>query len=663
MKRPYVAWIAVLFSLATPCRASKGDGPAAAEWTLRGLLREVAVREQAAAEAIAGLRYHRQQLSPDLPASQDLARAIALAESILDHQPAAKLRLPQDPGLLFVLARELPLPTPAVLVPVLIAELGKGVRRDLALVELLGKAPPAVSRPALRELAQRSRQSARPLAVQAALLQQLGLRETLDGAQFLFLATQQPNPTLRFFAGQALKAVLQRTRRRDPAAVSRWYQQLSRDYPSQSGALLEAVRPLLARSETALQTLPLLQDMDWQGPGGRDTSSLHARAQSYIARAWGVWFTDPEQSAWRGHLETAQQWSRPLLEQEETLQTLALQADLVARLLHSVLHPEDDGSWHQLLETSPWSADVNLLDNAFYGAFGPWSQLEGIRRTRWGDSLSTSLQQLVEAIEASTLQTGYGLLNRFPEQEEWRISWVFLQLAQLLLEDRADPAAAAELLEPRVRALRQMHQEANLRLLVESRLLQAQIELIRRDAPAAHQALDAGFSIVEGLRMTTRQAYLQELDRGELPVRPPEQTLWQHRGHLSDLFARLHLSRANLFVVLEADSLRAAEELWKARDFMLWTSDRWRLQALDLARRGQTEWARRALSCVEDNPDRLYDAACVYAHLGQIDQALSLLREHLEHRTFTPAGRAQARLFLRQDPDLQALHKHPDFPP
>ena len=69
---------------------------------------------------------------------------------------------------------------------------------------------------------------------------------------------------------------------------------------------------------------------------------------------------------------------------------------------------------------------------------------------------------------------------------------------------------------------------------------------------------------------------------------------------------------------------------------------------------GRLEWARRALAVDPDEPMTLYNVACVYSLLGQIDEALDTLCRAAE-LGFTH------KEWIQNDADFKPLRGHPRF--
>jgi len=82
------------------------------------------------------------------------------------------------------------------------------------------------------------------------------------------------------------------------------------------------------------------------------------------------------------------------------------------------------------------------------------------------------------------------------------------------------------------------------------------------------------------------------------------------------------------------------------------------LGAIVLARLGEVErareWNNRAISLAPDDDAILYNASCVFAVLGEEDQALAGLQRAIE------AGLAGGDWVLH-DPDWERLRDHPRF--
>jgi adenylate cyclase len=83
--------------------------------------------------------------------------------------------------------------------------------------------------------------------------------------------------------------------------------------------------------------------------------------------------------------------------------------------------------------------------------------------------------------------------------------------------------------------------------------------------------------------------------------------------------------------------------------------------ALALAELGEheraKEWAARALAIDPDDLLGLYNIACVYAQVGEFDQAFELLQKVMPYHDALPAWRA----WLQNDSDLDPIRNDPRF--
>jgi adenylate cyclase len=112
-----------------------------------------------------------------------------------------------------------------------------------------------------------------------------------------------------------------------------------------------------------------------------------------------------------------------------------------------------------------------------------------------------------------------------------------------------------------------------------------------------------------------------------------------------------------------ADSRAAAEEaLRRAQRELERHPDNARaayLGGIMLAVLGQSEqareWLSRALAIEPDDFFTLYNVACGYAHLGELDSAIELLEHSM------PSANEERKAWLRHDGDLDPLREHPRF--
>ena len=83
------------------------------------------------------------------------------------------------------------------------------------------------------------------------------------------------------------------------------------------------------------------------------------------------------------------------------------------------------------------------------------------------------------------------------------------------------------------------------------------------------------------------------------------------------------------------------------------------LGAVNLCRIGRrdeaVEWTEQALRMDPEDATVLYNAACTYALLQQVDEAFGCLEKSVSH------GMGGERNWIEKDPDLASLHDHPRF--
>ena len=642
-------------------QSHQATGPAAVESRLLERLEEAFVRSEKEQEALAALAPPG-SVDASRPPHADLERCLRLASQALRGTALPVPALPADTGLLFLLARRLPLPLPPLWLAPIADQLGTEPRRDLALLELLVKAPPSVVRPILQQVARRGQQQELDRRVFAASLHKLGMVLDLGGADGLADLRRSPDPLVRFHATAALGNVMTRQRPDFPDAVGAWYLERARRSPRENLAPLQAASALLAEARPLEPAISLLEPIVRNAGRDRDTGQLEGRSLALLARAWDAFLQNQTEQEWSERLREAGAFPREILGDERRLEVVRLRASLVGALLRVLRGAAPQAEFQAVLELAPVDAEANLLDVAFFGPLGPYSMFRTLRRQGHAPALLAALHGLVEVIEASTDWTGYGLLQRDRDQEEWRVSWIFLHWARLTLEDGGDVLAAQEILAPRRQALKELLLTQNLRLLVECDLLLARTRLFQRDAVGVASALTAAFKVVRGLQEDRQEFYLRELDRDEVPVPPVETLLWSKHDYDTAQLARIRLLRANLHATLEADPQAAALAIWQAGAHLPWDQERWMTTALDLARRGFRNSAARALACVETAPSRLYDRACVLGFLGRTDLAIEVLHEYLERFQYTSPGRTQEVRYMRLDPDLRTLWARPDFP-
>lgn len=142
-------------------------------------------------------------------------------------------------------------------------------------------------------------------------------------------------------------------------------------------------------------------------------------------------------------------------------------------------------------------------------------------------------------------------------------------------------------------------------------------------------------------------------------------TLFERAAEMQPDDFQSHCLLQNIYRSLDrsADSLAAATEgVRRARRELERHPDNARaayLGGIGLAVLGQTEqareWLAQALSIEPDDYFTLYNVACGYAHLGDLDSAMELLERSM------PRANDERRAWLRHDSDLDPLRQHPRF--
>ena len=114
------------------------------------------------------------------------------------------------------------------------------------------------------------------------------------------------------------------------------------------------------------------------------------------------------------------------------------------------------------------------------------------------------------------------------------------------------------------------------------------------------------------------------------------------RTEESEKYAELGLKRAEEALRMHPETSRPAQ-----------------LGATTLASLGQVEkakaWMERALAIDPDDTHIKYNAACMWAQLGDAERALDLLEKWADH-----VGR-ESRDWIKNDPDIKPLHDHPRY--
>ena len=81
----------------------------------------------------------------------------------------------------------------------------------------------------------------------------------------------------------------------------------------------------------------------------------------------------------------------------------------------------------------------------------------------------------------------------------------------------------------------------------------------------------------------------------------------------------------------------------------------WRIPVTAFGSERAREWISRALAIDPDDPQYLYNVACGYTKLGDIELALDLLERSL------PRSGPELQSWVKHDSDFDALRTHPRY--
>jgi len=613
-------------------------------------------------------------------AVRELRELVAAGRASATEAVAAALLAPAEgppelaavvarPGLALELIRRLPRPTPAAWLPALAAETGGGGIVDEALLEWIGKAPPAAARMALRSVAARARAGRGPVELLAAADNLLASLEEVEGLAELFADQLRPEADVVAAARFAYDSALARGRTGGRAAeVADVERELFARHPELPSLALDACAASIESGDRA-RAQGLLEVVARANSGANATAAIEALGQAHLALAWSAWLGDASRGVAATAAAAARALPRPPLAQEDALAVLALRGALVASWVEAGDTKAAVEPLVEALTAAPVVIDRCFVDEAFFGPFGPAWAREPAGRARRAEAWLAAALALVEAIEHSHARARNGLLAaKGPDDDaesgddERVASWVFTRAAEALLTDRGDPEAALALITPRLTVLEQRRLPINQLLLVEARLVAARCHLYRGDRASAEEAVAAALATATGLQRSAGAEFVQRLARGDAAAPPAGRPFFRIVFPHAPLVARILVMRSNLRATLANDVDGASADLLAAGTELPWDGGRWLHCAVDFARRGRREAAEACLACVERSPTRLYDLACVHALLGRPEQAATLLAEHLARRCVTGAGRALELAYARRDPDLAPARSHPKFP-
>jgi hypothetical protein len=553
-------------------------------------------------------------------------------------------------------------------IPALAAELGRSALHDQLVLERIAAAPPGDREEQLRRLAGEAREGRLVPGVAAVVTFLRGSCERIEGAEDLFEDSLRPELDVAAFSRAAFDRVVAREIGRGrAAAVAALELEAWRRHPELPQLRLDAAGALVSASDFDAADRELAA-VATEAAGDRSTAAQERRATAELGRAWiALLHRGPDSlAAARAAAERAVRWPRPLLAQEDTLRVVELRAAFLLAFAKAIEGASARDELARAIERTPIDVDRCFLDDAWFGPFGPAPMTGVLRGAGLADALACTALEVADAVEATHALHGHGLSARSAEEDdsehERLASWIFLNAAERVLVDRGDPAAALAELEPRWARLARLHLWANQELLVEARLLESRCRLHLGDAAESHRAADDAVAIATTLRASAGHEFVRRVVHDEAPPPPSARVLLRADPPYASLMTRTLIVRANVVATLSGDFAAAAQDLFEAGASWPWDEERWLKCALDLARRGRGEEARRCLACVEASTDHAYDRACVFAWLGEREPALELLREHLAWSAKTPAGRALELASMARDRDLASLHDDARFP-
>ncbi len=613
----------------------------------------------------------------EAPAPGDLARGRAVAMA-REWVLAASDQLPTgswdefvgsaDDPVALELVRRVPRPLDPEQIPALVAELGRSRRHDQLVLERIATAPPGARDAALRDVAQQARHGRFGPELSCSIAHLRGATESVGGAADLFEDSLRPEPDVAAFSRQAFDRVVARQFARGRGReVAELLSTLAERHPELPNLKLEAAGASLAihdleRADALYSTIVEAES------GSRSTATLERRATARIGRAWVVALRGASTAADEA-LALAALWPRPRLAQEDALAVVELRAEFVAAVVRSIAGRPTKAILRRALGQAPLDVERCFVDEAWFGPLGPGALAPAFFVQEGADLRDARLRatlDLCDAIEATDGRHGHGLTAERGADEdvdrERLASWVFLGAADRILAERGDARAALAFLAPRVARLARSHLDANQELLAEAHLLSARCHLHTGDAAAARASIDAAGAVASALQTGASRAFVHRVATDEAPPPPMARLILRADPPYALLAARVRLARENLLVTLLGDARGAAEELFEAGAAWPFDEERWLQCALDFARRGRGDDARRCLACVEASRDHAYDRACVFAQLGEKATAIALLRDHLDGGAFTPGGRALELAFLARDRDLAPVQDDPGFP-
>jgi hypothetical protein len=569
---------------------------------------------------------------------------------------------PADPAAA-ILLRLLPFPSTDAEVEAALGRVGCGGPEERLAIEQVALAGCPAGDAALRDLAKRARAGELGAAAGCAIASARSGRESCASADDLFEDSLRPEPDLAHFSRLAFdRVVLRELAARRFVAAGELHARLAARHPGQPDLRIDAAAAFL-RAGDVPRAEPSLASLAREAAAPATTDQVRG-GTARLGLAWVALVRGDARGA-AGLADSIRRDGRAPQAHEDALHALHLRAEIVRAIAIEAQGIDATGDLEAALARAPIDVERCFVDDAWYGAFGPSFGAELLAGSALHEPLLSTAIALCRLLDAEGEAHGYGLsvtAESEDESDERLASALFLTVAEGLLLERGDPAAAISFLEPRVASLSRKQGFALRQREAEALLLEFRCRLYANDAQGAERAVDAAGRIAAELSRTLERDWLQRLAEQESPAPPASRLVGRIDAPMSSLVTRVLLSRSNLKATLRGDAIGAAEDLFEAGRTWPWEPMRWLKCALDFARRDRDDDARRCLARVERSVDLAYDRACVLAQLGEDSAAIELLHEHLGGIPRTAAGRALEVRFMQSDLDLRPVREHPSFP-
>ena len=564
------------------------------------------------------------------------------------------------------LTRRLPRPLPAGRAAALIEEMGRGRVDDQWRLERVATAPIPEAQARLGALTRTALEGRLDPALAAAVAALQGNVGSAADLPSLFEASRRREPDWAGCARQAFDrlSALELLDGRGKSVSTLLLEYASR-HPELPWTRIDAACAASAGGDLA-RADQLFTEAFSAAPDAIGTTALELRSSALAGRAWMALLSGESERA-AGFAAAAARFPRQLLDHEDALRIASLRAQLLSELIATCAGSAEPVDLAARFREFPVDLERCFLDEAWFGTFGPEFGAAGLIRNGKGDALLAFAERCVTAIDASDARHGHGSLplSGGPDEEalhERVASSIFLRAAELARNVAGDPKRALRWLDPRVARLEQSPLWLNQECLIELHLFAARCHRDDGDDDGARKELDTALRAATAIAEGAARDWLARLGRDEAPTPPIGRVVLRADPPYAALVARIRLERSGFLASAVGDTRGAAEELFAAGGALPWDSDRWLQCAVDFARRGRSDDARRCLARVEAIPLRSYDLARVFAQLGERDAAFAQLATYLARRAVTPRGRALDLAGMRRDRDLAPLLDDPRFP-